>query len=126
MGRILSSSMIDKLKQKNMWMYWCGCIGKRTHDLPLAIQCWFAERFAAMTAGWYQPKSGWMIELTKLSKPKKNVQRGAKTWQNSMARSSRISGDANSIIKLIQIGLLAGGFRHFLFSIIYGIILPID
>ena len=59
--------MTHKLKQKNMWMYWCGCIGKRRHDLPLAIQCWFAERFAAMTAGWYQPKSGWMIELTKLS-----------------------------------------------------------
>ena len=81
-----------------------------------------------MTAGWYQPKSGWMIELTKLSnvEPKKIVQRGAKTLQSFMARSSRISGDANRIIKLIQIGLLVGGFRHVLFSIIYGIVLPID
>ena len=56
----------------------------------------------------------------------KIVQRGAKTLQSFMARSSRISGDANSIIKLIQIGLLVGGFRHVLFSIIYGMILPID
>jgi hypothetical protein len=46
--------------------------------------------------------------------------------QSFMARSSRISGDANRIIKLIQIGLLVGGFRHVLFSIIYGIVLPID
>ena len=57
---------------------------------------------------------------------KKIVQRGAKTLQSFMARSSRISGDANRIIKLIQIGLLVVGFRHVLFSIIYGIVLPID
>ena len=111
----------EKHEDVLVWMYW----KKNTWFTPCysMLVCW---KVRCYDSGMVSTEIRRMIELTKLSKPKKIVQRGAKTWQNSMARSSRISGDANSIIKLIQIGLLAGGFRHFLFSIIYGIILPID